>query len=86
MSHSQQSRPPHPAPKATPGPVIQSGSRYPAVHTRVLTLSEIQLLQKQLHNLEEEVLRREENCRVCKRKFLFGAKEVSRSFSAKSYR
>lgn len=57
---------------------IRGGHGTPASYPRVLTLSEIGDLQQRLRLRENELLRREEYCRVCDKSFEHGSSEVPR--------
>ncbi len=55
---------------------IRGGPDFPSVFPRVLALSEIEDLQRRLRLRENELLRREEYCRVCDMTFRHGSYEV----------
>lgn len=57
-------------------PVIQGGPAMPKFRVRVLTSAEIEALQASVWGLEQQLLRREERCRVCDAQFPDEAQEV----------
>ncbi|KAI9791451.1 MAG: hypothetical protein M1833_001528, partial [Piccolia ochrophora] len=52
-------------------PEIRGGVDFPSLYARVLTISEVENLQRELRRCQNELLGREEYCRVCKRAFEF---------------
>lgn len=55
---------------------ITGGPDMPTVYARVPTLSEIQVLQERLRHLENQILLREDSCRVCDKVFRRGSSNV----------
>ncbi len=69
-------------PRYTPRlePRIRGGSGFPPLYPRVLTISETEDLQRRLRLQENELLQREEYCRVCDKTFRHGSSEVRNPF------
>lgn len=55
---------------------INGGPDMPTVYARVPTLSEIQMLQRRVWHLENQILQREDYCRVCDEAFVHGTSDV----------
>lgn len=55
---------------------IRGGRDLPTIHARVPTLSEAANLIRRLRRAEDELLRREEFCRICNHTFRYGGAEV----------
>lgn len=62
-------------------PEIRGRHGIPLFNPRILTLSEIEELQRQLRLRENELLQREEYCRVCDKTFRHGSSEVCTRFA-----
>lgn len=57
-------------------PEIRGGLDLPSTYARVLTLSEIEQLQKSQRRAENELLQREASCRICDATFTPGHSDV----------
>ena len=64
-------------PSANP---VSGGALLPTLNSRVLTQSEVKDLKKYTLEIEEEILRHEDTCRVCRQHFEFDSDDVSRLF------
>jgi len=62
-------------------PEIRGGHGIPSINPKILTLSEIEDLQRRLRLRENELLQREEYCRVCDETFRHGSSEVCTRFA-----
>ena len=59
---------------------VSGGALLPTLKSRVLTQSEVKDLKTYTLKIEEEILRHEETCRVCRQHFKFGSDDVSQLF------
>lgn len=59
---------------------VTGGPDMPTVYARVPTLSEIQSLQRRAWHLENQILQREDSCRVCDKGFVYGSSDVCHTF------
>ncbi|KAI9815952.1 MAG: hypothetical protein M1827_001944 [Pycnora praestabilis] len=70
-------------PKYSPssGRGIDGGPDFPATWARVLTASQIQDLKLALSQAENELMKKEEYCRVCRETFAYGSSEITEHYS-----